>query len=69
MRDDEFDSWFDEDSASDVSPSGSIDALEQWLEKNYRLWELGLQLAEQAQYYRREYAYIPFNNSGWFSPN
>ncbi|MCF6285690.1 MAG: hypothetical protein L3K26_10920 [Candidatus Hydrogenedentes bacterium] len=49
--------------------SGSIDALEQWLKNNHHLWELGLQLATTARHYRHTYKHIPFNQSGWYSPN
>lgn len=74
MRDDNsFDfGWDDEPSdwsADPVNGQRGVEALEQWLVDNYRLWELGLDLAAKARYYRREYEYIPFNDSGWFSPN
>ena len=53
----------------DVPISGSMDALEAWLEKNHHLWQLGLQLAATARYYREVYQHVPFNESGWYSPN
>lgn len=46
-----------------------IEALEQWLIENHSLWRLGVRLAEAARQYRREYRNVPFNQSGWFSPN
>lgn len=73
MSDDEFDfNTFEDDNgleASSAPTRGSADPLEQWLEQNYTLWELGLDLAVKAQYYRREYEYLPFNKTGWYSPN
>lgn len=45
------------------------EALEQWVDQNQRLWDLGVYLAETARQYRREYAHVPFNDTGWFSPN
>lgn len=45
------------------------EALERWLLKNRTLWFLGLRLAAAARQYKREYRYVPFNQSGWFSPN
>ncbi|MDP2326310.1 MAG: hypothetical protein Q8N51_20100 [Gammaproteobacteria bacterium] len=45
------------------------EALERWLHSNHGLWRLGLHLASVARQYRREYRHVPFNNSGWFSPN
>ena len=47
----------------------NIEALEQWLSENHGLWRLGVRLAEAARQYLREYRYVPFNHSGWFSPN
>jgi len=63
--------WNDETyDAESVSPTpSSVEALEAWLEENYDLWELGLQLAATAQAYRRDYRHVPFNKSGWFCPN
>ena len=45
------------------------ESLDQWLTTNYGLWRLGLDLAERARQYRREYRHVPFNQTGWFSPN
>lgn len=64
--------WNDDeyaDESNHASTPSSVEPLERWLADNYHLWELGLQLAATAQYYRREYAHIPFNKNGWFSPN
>jgi len=64
--------WNDEDKSSEShhGPApNNVEYLEEWLEENYHLWKLGLELAATAQYYRREYAHVPFNKSGWFSPN
>jgi len=71
MHDESFEfGWNDEDETRGNSPvSESLDALEQWLKKNHRLWQLGLSLAATAQHYRRDYQHIPFNKSGWYSPN
>lgn len=46
-----------------------IEALERWLSENHSLWRLGVRLAEAARQYRKEYRHVPFNQSGWFSPN
>lgn len=45
------------------------EALERWVAENRGLWFLGLRLAAAARQYKREYRNIPFNQSGWFSPN
>lgn len=52
-----------------TSDRADVEALEQWFRDNERLWELGIYLAETARQYRREYAHLPFNETGWFSPN
>jgi hypothetical protein len=49
--------------------SVNTEALERWLVSNYSLWTLGLRLAATARQHRREYRNLPFNQSGWFSPN
>ena len=59
----------DAERGQNASGSGSVYALEQWLENNHHLWQLGLQLATTAQHYRRTYRHLPFNQSGWYSPN
>jgi len=49
--------------------SVNTEALERWLVSNYSLWILGLRLAAAARQYKRDYASLPYNKSGWFSPN
>ena len=60
--------WAQPDDRNTVDSLGA-EALEQWLTQNRSLWFLGLRLASAARQYRREYSYVPFNKSGWFSPN
>lgn len=55
--------------ADDRNDSVDTEALEHWLVSNHSLWTLGLRLAAAARQYRREYRNVPFNESGWFSPN
>jgi len=60
--------WDQPDRHSQVD-SVNTEALERWLVSNYSLWTLGLRLAAAARQYKREYQSLPFNKSGWFSPN
>jgi hypothetical protein len=60
--------WSQPDDRKQVD-SVNTEALERWLVSNYSLWTLGLRLAAAARQYRREYRNLPFNQSGWFSPN
>lgn len=72
---DDFGSWDadyrEEAHQEDANSVDSLDneALEAWLSNNHSLWKLGLALAKQARQFRREYAHVPFNQNGWFSPN
>lgn len=61
-------SWAQPEDRNSVD-SVDTEALERWLIDNRGLWTLGLRLAAAARQYKREYRYIPFNKSGWFSPN
>ena len=60
--------WGQPDDRNQVD-SVNTEALEQWLVSNYSLWTLGLRIAAAARQYRIEYRNVPFNQSGWFSPN
>lgn len=62
---------FDEYASEDRNPTDSVhtEDLERWLNQNHALWQLGLHLASVARQYRREYEYVPFNQTGWFNPN
>jgi len=73
---DDFGKDSDFDGADEFMPEerGSVEsvdteALEKWLLDNHGLWQLGLHLASVARQYRRDYRHVPFNNTGWFSPN
>mgnify|MGYP001170199224 CR=1 FL=1 len=60
--------WHQQDDRNSVD-SLDTEALERWLRENRSLWILGLRLASAARQYKQEYRHLPFNQSGWFSPN
>lgn len=61
-------SWRQPEDRNSVD-SLDTEALEQWLKENRSLWIMGLRLASAARQYKQEYRHLPFNQSGWFSPN